>query len=99
MSAVRVRCPHCEGEIRVDLLLEAVGTPTRKGPKPTELDPEVEAFILSGIEVYRSSFSVMGKLLEEKGIHTPKGHRIWHPASVRREYEKAVERRKRAEAA
>jgi|SRR4051794_11329879 hypothetical protein len=92
MSAQRVQCPHCRGEIRLDVTLEAVGY-VHRGPTPSNLGPEVEKFIIDGIEIYRSSFAVVGKLLEEKGILTPKGHRRWFAASVKREYEKAVARR------
>jgi hypothetical protein len=93
MSAMRVRCPHCEGEIRLDVDLEAVGT-HRSGPKPHEMDPEIQAFIIQGIEVYHSSFATVAKLLEEKNVLTSKGSPRWFSASVKREYEKAIASRR-----
>lgn len=96
MAIARMLCPHCGEEIRVELITEV---PTYKPHGPVRYDPgiEIDNFVIEAIETYRSSFSTVGQLLEQRGILTAKGSSRWYPASVRRLYEGALERRRKRE--
>lgn len=86
-------CPSCGTALTVQVNLSIEPNAPRKGPKRFEYDPEIIAFVIEAIETYRSSFSTVAELLEKKGVLTPKGHKRWFPASVKRMYDDAVERR------
>lgn len=92
---MRMHCPHCDGEIRVGVDFEDVGT-HRKGPTPIPMDPVIEAFIVSAIDDFKLSFNATGKLLEDREILTPRGSKRWFPASVKRQYDAAIDRRAKA---
>jgi hypothetical protein len=92
------RCPHCDEVFTLTVNVEKIDPEHRKGPKPHEYGPEIDKIVLEGVERYKLSLKKVGVLLEERGIRTPRGHLRWYPASVRRLYEDAFERRAKAEA-
>lgn len=92
---VRLRCPHCEEEIRVGVSFEPVDNSMRtgrRGPEPI-VNPEVDEFIIRAIDDYKLSFHAVGKLLEEKEMLAPKGGKRWFPATVSRTYYAALDRK------
>src|SRR4051812_1829876 len=91
-------CPHCEEVFTLDLKVEKVDPANRKGPKPFDFGPEIDRLVLEAIERHRFSMSKVGELLENRGISTPKGALRWYPASVKRLYDGALDRRSKAEA-
>lgn len=93
MTAVRTICPHCDKEIRIDLVVEATKSKPR-GPALYDPGLEIDTFVIDAIEIYRSSFSTVADLLMERGIPTAKGGTRWYPASARRLYEGALFRKK-----
>ena len=64
-----------------------------KGPKPYDPGPEIDAFIIEGIDTWKVSFRAMGELLEEKEVPTAHGGKRWHATTVRRQYQLALLRR------
>lgn len=86
-------CPSCGTTLSVEVDISIESNATRRGPKPAEYDPEVVTFVIEAIETYRSSYSAVAGLLEEKGVLTPKGHKRWYPASVKRLYDDSVKHR------
>jgi hypothetical protein len=93
LSAIRIKCPHCYEEMRVDLIVEGVQSKP-KGPKPYNPGPEVDALIIEGIDVWRTSLRAMAELLEEREIPNGSGGKRWYPASVKRSYEQALKRKR-----
>lgn len=94
MSALRVACPHCREQIRIDLLLTAVKG-RRKGPRPIDPGPEVDAFIIEAIDEKKFSFATVAELLRDRGVSAPRG-KNWYAASARRLYLQALSRREQS---
>lgn len=89
---VRVRCPHCDAELRVGLALEAVEL-TKRGPDAWDPGPEIDAYVIEKIEDKNCSFHTLAALLEDRGVLTAKGGKKWYAASARRVYLSALQRR------
>lgn len=91
-----IECPHCSGHITICLAVSE-GPDSLGGYGPPAYDPgiEIDTFVLEAIEKYRTSFSTLAALLEEREVLTGKGGKRWYPASARRLYEHALTRRQK----
>lgn len=95
MTALRMCCPHCSGDIRVNVTLEAALSEPEGARGPLAFDPgsDVDAFVIDAIEDRNFSYRTVAEILRDRGITTPRGSKNWHATSVRRLYENACRRR------